>query len=156
MRVSMNIRLLKTVLVLGVLGAAAAWYITDSKNNQESVQAEMTANVYGDWVAAEGFCNTNVQGIDGVDITNEFFVKNGKRTPIKQVLITPQETAMDMCNQGVIKYEYEFTLLPTNETFHHGSMGAFELIKSVEDSVIYFKMSQEFKKKYELFHAKIK
>jgi hypothetical protein len=152
----MDIKLFNTVLVIGVLVGATAWYVTDSTQNKEAELAAMTANVYGDWVAAEGFCNTNVKGIDGVDITNEFFVKNGKRTPIKQVLITPQETTMDMCNQGVIKYDYEFTLLPTNETFHHGSMGAFELIKSVEDSVIYFKMSQEFKKKYELFHAKIK
>ncbi|MEH6454748.1 MAG: hypothetical protein V7749_00370 [Cocleimonas sp.] len=144
----MNIKLLKTSLVLGVVVGAVAWYLIDSAQVKE---AELKVNVYGDWVAAEGFCNTNVKGIDGVDITNEFLLKNGKRIPIDKILITEQETSIDRCDRGQIEYDFEFTLLPVNETYLHGSMADFQVIKSVHDSVVYFKMSQEFKKAYELF-----
>lgn len=149
----MNTKLFKTSIVVGLLVVASfsAWYLV---NQAEEKEAKLTLAVYGDWVAAEGFCNSNMTGITGLDLNETSLFKNGIRVPIEHIQIDEQNTSPDRCEQGLITYDFEFTLLPLNETYLHGAMADFPVIKSASQGIVYFKMSPEFKTAYELFSQK--
>ncbi|MBB1438259.1 hypothetical protein H5202_06105 [Shewanella sp. SG41-4] len=149
----MNTKLIKSSIVIAgiiLIGLAFSYFMKAAEGHK----AELRLKATGEWVAAEGFCNDKMKGIEGIDITDQYLLKNGKRSEVTQIEIVAQEVKLELCNQGQIEYEFEFTLLPANESFLHGSLGSFEVIKSVNDSIVYFKMNQDFKKQYENFKEK--
>ncbi|WP_282109232.1 hypothetical protein [Shewanella algicola] len=145
----MNTKLFKTSLVVVVIGCIGlfGWYLQDAAVKRE---AKLKSEAVGEWVAVEGFCNDAIKGIQGIDITPEYILKNGKRYPIERIDIVNKNITLDSCELGPIQYDFEFAFYPSEESFLNGTLGDFSVIKSLSDATVYFKMTPEFKKQYEL------
>jgi hypothetical protein len=144
-----KIALFAMIVTVGVLCGSYVFF--DTQASKES----LVQKVYGDWVAAEGFCNESIKGIKGIDIHEKSTLKNGKRYPFESIQITSSDASPEICKEGVVEYDFEFTIIPDKESYFYGEMNGMELIKSKDENVLYFKMSKAFKSHYDASIAKV-